>query len=249
MRDAFSRMQGPARVAKGVLPEGVRVYAVGDIHGRADLLDGAFARIDAHKRARPIEKSIEIYLGDYIDRGPTSRRVLDQMIARAVDPDVVALIGNHEEFLLQSLEDGEAFPDWMRYGGMETLLSYGVPAPISRSVRAFEEARQHMREALPDSHIRFLESRLLSYSCGDYFFVHAGIRPGVALGDQRRSDLLWIRDEFIQWSGALPAVVVHGHTPVRTPRIERYKINIDTGAYATGHLTCLVLEGAHVGLI
>ncbi|QGM99224.1 metallophosphoesterase family protein [Methylocystis parvus] len=244
MRDDAASQSLPNLGSHAILPEGVRIYAVGDIHGRADLLEQAFIRIEAHKRVRPIANSIEIYLGDYIDRGPHSRNVLDQMIARATEPNVVALIGNHEEFLLQSLQDGEAFPDWMRYGGRETLLSYGVPAPLEASSRRLEETRRLMKDALPKSHIHFLESRPLSYSYGGFFFVHAGVRPNVALEAQRRSDLLWIRDEFIGWSGALPAIVVHGHTPVRTPRVEPYKINIDTGAYVTGRLTCLVLEGA-----
>lgn len=236
-------------VSTPCIPEGMRVYAVGDIHGRCDLLERAFTRIDAHKRAFPIAKSIEVHLGDYIDRGPQSRQVVERMISRAVDPDVIPLIGNHEEFLLQSLEDSEAFPDWMRYGGRETLLSYGIPTPRDSNVRTLEEARRHLRDALPEAHLRFMAECPLTYSCGGYLFVHAGIRPHLALEDQRRSDLLWIRDGFNNWNGGLPAVVVHGHTPVRVPLVQRYKINIDTGAYASGQLTCLALEGARIAFI
>jgi serine/threonine protein phosphatase 1 len=231
------------------VPEGVRVYAIGDVHGRADLLADVFARIDADRGSFPIMKTIHVFLGDYVDRGPSSRDVIDLLIARGCKYPAIYLKGNHESFLIQFLKDPQVFVEWQPNRALPTLLSYGlVPSPNPDEQERAALASQ-LDQALPDSHRRFLEGLKLSFSCGDFFFVHAGVRPGIALADQREDDLLWIRDDFLLYEYPFEKVIVHGHSPVIAPDIRRNRIDIDTGAYATGKLTCLVLEGDTIRFI
>jgi serine/threonine protein phosphatase 1 len=230
------------------LPEGVRVYAVGDIHGRADLLADLFNRIDADRANSPPIRAIEIYLGDLIDRGPASRTVIDLLTERQERRQIVCLKGNHEELALRFLADPSLFGTWARLGGRETLMSYG----LTPRVRNFDEEAALARafgSALPPGHRVFLTGLPVFYTSGDFLFVHAGIKPGVALDRQREIDLLWIRDEFLDWDAPFEKMVVHGHTPVLEPEFRSNRINIDTGAYATGKLTCLRIEGADLCLI
>jgi len=229
--------------ARPRVPAGRRIYAVGDIHGRADLLSELFIRIDDDRQARPITDSIQVFLGDYIDRGPNSRQVIDLLIARRRQCNVLFLKGNHEDCALRFLSDPTVLPVWQGIGGVHTLLSYGVMPARGDDPETQQKVSTALCEAMPDSHRRFIGGLALSFTCGDFFFVHAGVRPGIPLQRQSQRDLLWIRDDFLLHEEDFGKVVVHGHTPIYEPEIRSNRINIDTGAYATGQLTCLVLEG------
>ena len=229
--------------AKPRVPAGRRIYAVGDVHGRADLLSDLFMRIDDDLKARPTADSVQVFLGDYIDRGPNSRQVIDLLIARRRRRDVLFLKGNHEDCALQFLSDPTVLSEWQNMGGLNTLLSYGVMPTRRDDPKSQHKVSTALRQAMPDSHRRFIEGLALSFTCGDFFFVHAGVRPGISLQRQSQQDLLWIRDDFLLHEEDFGMVVVHGHTPIYEPDIRSNRINIDTGAYATGRLTCLVLEG------
>jgi serine/threonine protein phosphatase 1 len=229
--------------SKARVPAGWRIYAVGDVHGRADLLTELFNRIDSDLNARPIAKSIQIFLGDYIDRGPHSRQVIDLLIARRQQGETVFLKGNHEACALLFLEDRAKLSDWKELGGASTLLSYGVTPANRDDPQSQQQAATAFRQALPADHRQFIQNLRLSYTCGGFFFVHAGVRPGIPLERQSERDLLWIRDDFLLHEEDFGKVVVHGHTPAHEPDVRPNRINIDTGAYATGRLTCMVLEG------
>jgi serine/threonine protein phosphatase 1 len=231
------------------VPAGRRIYAIGDIHGRADLLSELFTRIDDDLGARPIADSIQVFLGDYIDRGPNSRRVIDLLIARLRRRHVLFLKGNHEDCALRFLNDPTVLPTWQSIGGVHTLISYGVMPTRSNDPESQQKVLTALREAMPDSHHRFIGGLALSFTCGDFFFVHAGVRPGIPLQRQSQGDLLWIRDDFLLHEDDFGMVVVHGHTPLYKPDIRSNRINIDTGAYATGQLTCLVLEGDRMAFL
>jgi serine/threonine protein phosphatase 1 len=234
-------------------PGGRLVYAVGDIHGCADLLKDILGKIsDDAARAAPAGRPVLVFVGDYVDRGPGVKDVLDQVIAlqKAGRFEVRALKGNHEEFLLRFLQDASIGATWSEYGGLQTLAAYGVTPPSRRTrSKDWEPTRRALEAALPQSHARFLSALETIAIYGDYAFVHAGVRPGVPLADQREEDLLWIRDEFLQSSRAFDKVIVYGHTPEAAPVLGRHRIGIDTGAYATGVLTALRLEGAERTII
>ena len=228
------------------VPRGVRVYAIGDIHGRADLLQDLHRLILADvAEAEPSMRRVVVYLGDYVDRGLQSRDVIDLLIG---DPlpgfERVYLKGNHEEAFLDFLDDAGAGPDWFANGGDATVYSYGVAIPqeVPFSAR-FPHIQEALREAVPPRHIDFLTHLEMTWEIGDYLFVHAGIRPGRALDQQTAQDLLWIRHEFLTSSADHGKVVVHGHSVTVGPDLRDNRIGIDTGAFATGTLTCLVLEG------
>jgi serine/threonine protein phosphatase 1 len=226
------------------VPEGVRVYAIGDIHGRSDLLDLMHQMIGEDLCAgRPPECQI-IYLGDYIDRGHDSCGV----IKRLAGPPPFALkrtllMGNHEQMLLRFLEDGATTAMWRQLGGMETLLSYRINVNAALAQPGFAGLGAELSTRMPPHHLQFLRSLATSACVGDYFFCHAGVRPGVPLEKQQERDLLWIRDEFLDSRTCFGKIVVHGHSPVEHPDFKTNRINIDTAAYLTGRLTCLVLEG------
>jgi serine/threonine protein phosphatase 1 len=224
-------------------PDGVRVYAIGDVHGRSDLLAQCFACIDADIAAHPSPRIVQVLLGDYIDRGPQSRQVLDLLIRRSHQHRLVCLKGNHETYIADFLRDPAILGQWRHFGGLVTLVSYGVTPSINADEREQRELAAALDRALPRSHRRFLAGLKASFACGDYFFVHAGVRPGIALSGQHELDLLWIREDFLLHEESFGKIVIHGHTPVLEPDIRPNRINIDTGAYATGKLTCLVLEG------
>jgi serine/threonine protein phosphatase 1 len=224
------------------VPDGIRIYAIGDIHGRADLLDQMLNRIDADLTKNPVSFEIEVFLGDYIDRGPDSRQVLDRLVARSRTRQMVFLKGNHETYLADFVNNPPILDDWQRIGGLETLMSYGITPSINANTAAQVRLAAAFDQVLPESHRRFLGSLKTSFTCGDFYFVHAGVRPGIPLGKQREEDLLWIRNEFLLCEQEFSKIVVHGHTPVRQPDFRPNRINIDTGAYATGNLTCLILE-------
>jgi len=231
------------------VPAGTRIYAIGDVHGRIDLLDSLLARIDDNLATAPIERAIHVFLGDYIDRGPNSRNVVDRLIERSRTHEVVCLKGNHEAFILEFLEDPAVLADWRQLGGLPTLMSYGLTPPSRMESSGHEKIAAALRQTMPDEHRKFLSSLQMTFVCGDYFFVHAGVRPGVPLAAQEEQDLLWIRDEFLGSKTDFGKIVVHGHTPIEAPDIRRNRINIDTGAFASGNLTCLVIEAENLSFI
>jgi serine/threonine protein phosphatase 1 len=228
---------------------GVRIYAIGDIHGRIDLLDEALAKIDAHKASQPCSDCAVVFLGDYVDRGPASRDVLDRVIACVHTQQTVPLKGNHEAYLHEFLNDPSILTDWRQYGGLQTLISYGLKPSLNPTAEEQSELSRELATVLPRTHKVLLQHLPTSFYCGDFFFAHAGVRPGVPLAAQKEQDLLWIREDFLLCEDDFGKVVVHGHTPVRDAEIHRNRINIDTGAYATGRLTCLMIEGETVDIL
>jgi serine/threonine protein phosphatase 1 len=226
------------------VPAGTRVYAIGDIHGRSDLLREINQLIHEDAYARQAPRNVVIYLGDYVDRGPESREVIDLLLDRKLPGfECLHLMGNHEDIFLRFLADADVGPAWLDYGGGPTLLSYGVRLPDPRSARDLLRAQEELRRAVPERHVRFLRGLPPAHSEGDFFFVHAGVRPGVPLEAQSSQDLIWIRGDFLQSKAEFGKIVVHGHSIRERPEICRNRIGIDTGAFASGTLTCLVLEG------
>jgi serine/threonine protein phosphatase 1 len=240
VKSAFARP-----VVETGLPEGLRIYAVGDVHGRDDLLGELHELIEADAKAQPFDRNILIYLGDYVDRGLRSKDVLDRLTGNRLGGfEHVFLKGNHELAMLQFLADARFGKDWKYYGGLETLHSYGIKElTLTDDPAAFERARDHFDEVLPVAHRQFLENLEVSAEFGGYFFVHAGVRPGIALHRQIEEDLLWIREEFLTSRSSFGKCVIHGHTPNEEVVVRSNRIGIDTGAYMTGVLTALVLEG------
>jgi serine/threonine protein phosphatase 1 len=229
--------------SKPRLPDGIRIYAISDIHGRADLLQNVFTAIDHHLARAGPARSLHIFLGDYIDRGPASRQTIDFLIDRSRRHESIFLKGNHEAFLFEVLQDATRLEAWKEYGGLQTLMSYGLAPSINPGREEQIELVHALRQGMPDHHRRFFGKLRSSFVCGDFFFAHAGVKPGVPLRQQREEDLLWIRDEFLQCEENFGKFVVHGHTPVAKPDIRANRINIDTGAYATGILTLLTIQG------
>lgn len=232
--------RGPAPRTGGRL-----VYAVGDIHGRAELLDKLLKiiRADATGQAHQT-KPLLVFLGDYVDRGPESAKVVERILrlraGRAFE--VRPLKGNHELALLQFLEDPGMGPIWARHGGAATLLSYGVePGPAAPDPEAWTKVQAAFRKALRQRHLGFYRELELMITVGDYAFVHAGVRPDRPLAKQSEHDLVSIRREFLRSRRRLEKVIVHGHTPVEEPDLSDVRLNIDTGAYATGVLTAVRL--------
>lgn len=250
---AFWRRETSSGPAASSVPAGLaqgrRLYAVGDIHGRADLLESLLALIEADIASRPAPDIALIFLGDYIDRGPDSCLVLERLM-RGFPPDrkAVFLRGNHEETLLAFLEDPAAGADWRRFGGLETLASYGIDITQARLGRGFAAARDALAERL-GPHLAFLKAMPVSAREGGYFFCHAGVRPGVPLAEQSARDLCWIRDEFLGSEADFGAIVVHGHTPCERVERRRNRINVDTGAYVSHRLSCVALEGSEVRVL
>jgi serine/threonine protein phosphatase 1 len=218
------------------------VYAIGDIHGRIDLLDRLIADIKADIQRRNVPAPMRIvFLGDYIDRGSGSRSVVDRILSLELEWRIVAVKGNHEDALLRFLDDPAIGPSWAQHGGAETLVSYGVDPPSNADKDAWERARDLFAARLPPSHERFFRDLMPYTLAGDYLFVHAGVRPKVRLEDQTAQDLMWIRREFVECEKSIDKVVVHGHTPSEQAHAGRWRIGIDTGAYATGVLTAIRL--------
>ncbi len=228
------------------VPKGTRIYAVGDVHGRADLLEQVFARIDQDGADYPGFRDIEVFIGDYVDRGPSSSHVIGQLIQRSEYRETVFLRGNHEELMLAFLQNPAVLGDWRQVGGLETLMSYGLQPVMHPSRQQQIELCASFNRMMPRRHRDFLQKLRDSYVCGDYFFVHAGVRPGVPLSRQSEQDLRWIRNDFLEHGESFEKFVVHGHTPVIEPQILANRMNIDTGAYATGNLTCFAFESDYV---
>lgn len=218
-----------------------RLYAIGDVHGRLDLLERAIRAIERDVAERG-GMALTVTLGDYIDRGPQSRGVIECLADNPFATPYVALKGNHEALLEAFLADPAVGSHWRRLGGLETIASFGVPVQQLMLGRNYEEAAARLREALTPQHLDFLAALKTSVVVGRYFLCHAGVRPGIPLERQRDDDLLWIRDEFLHSTADFGKIVVHGHTPVAEPEVLPNRINIDTGAFMTGRLTCVVLE-------
>ena len=231
-------------------PRGHRAYAIGDVHGRLDLLDTLLSDIEADINEKPKRKVSIVFLGDLIDRGSSSAGVIERL--RTFRPHYATvhfLMGNHEEVLLRVIA-GEAslIPSWLRFGGIETLASYGLDARKLTSLPD-KEAVSAVKQVIPEAHIQFLSAFADTVSFGDYLFVHAGIRPGIEISEQSKADLRWIRDPFLEDRSERNFIVVHGHTI--SPRIEitPNRIGIDTGAFYTDILTALAIEGGRRWLL
>ena len=242
LRSILSPAPEPA-AATAAVPAGQRVYAIGDIHGRLDLFEQLIAAIENDDAARNPAETTVILLGDLIDRGPDSAGVIDAAMAWGDRRRVRLLAGNHEEMFIDSLERTEVLRHFLRYGGKETVLSYPIDRTDYREL-SLDELQARMREAVPQAHVDYLTNAEDLVAIGDYLFVHAGIRPGVALENQNPSDLRWIREKFITDPRDHGCVVVHGHTISTGVEEMPNRIGIDTGAFQSGRLTALGLEGS-----
>ena len=227
------------------VPDHLRVYAIGDIHGRLDLLHEVMLKIREDVNSLSEKKDIMlVFLGDYIDRGMQSREVIDYLITLSAQTEYQCnfLRGNHEAMLLDFLSYPKTLSAWQNFGGLETLNSYGLRIRELFEEREFEQAQEALMSLMPQEHYDFYASTITKLEIGDYFFCHAGVKPGVDLADQEASDLLWIRDEFLESTINHGKMIIHGHTPVEKAEIWSNRINIDTGAYITNNLTCLILN-------
>jgi serine/threonine protein phosphatase 1 len=215
-----------------------RIYAIGDVHGRLDLLEQLYDRIIDHATTSDVERRVLVHLGDYVDRGPDSKGVLLRVRAGLPSFEMILLKGNHEELMLEFLEEGngDALERWLDNGGVETLRSFGID-PDREAVD-----REEAIAAIGPELLRWLCTLTRSHREGDLFFAHAGVRPGVPLAQQDPEDLIWIRRDFTNSEADFGARVVHGHSPSPEPVIRANRIGIDTGAVWTGHLTAAVLD-------
>jgi len=249
----FFRRRTTTANRSALIPDGVRIYAIGDVHGRADLLDEMMGLIARHASlASPVACNRVILLGDVIDRGPEASAVVERLLQSALDGKftVEVLMGNHERLMLDFLENPEVGRGWLPLGGLTTLVSYGVNPPLGTlSAERLGVMQAALIERLPAAHRRYLDSLPTSLVIGDYLFVHAGVRPNVPLERQREEDLLWIREPFLSSPNPCERVVVHGHNITSEPEILAGRIGIDTGAYRSGVLSCVVLHGAARSLL
>lgn len=238
--DAFAE---PARA-----PPGASLTAIGDVHGRLDLLEPILAAIETRARRVSGRRHVVILLGDLIDRGRDSFGVLDRLAAGIAGAETVILRGNHEDVLLRFLGGDPTALGWLEFGGTETLASYGIDM---RAMRHLDMAhlRAEIVSAMPASHVGLLATLSLTYTAGDYMFVHAGARPGRPLNVQTEQDLIWIREEFLDSTYRFEKKIVHGHTPVPEPDFRRNRINLDTGAFASNRLTAALFEDDTVTLL
>jgi serine/threonine protein phosphatase 1 len=232
-------------------PPGMRLYGIGDVHGCDELLAEMHAQINRDLAARGVGDYRIVHVGDYVDRGPDSRAVIERLARMCdADPRVLCLRGNHDDLLLDFMaEEPGAAENFFANGGEATVASYGVHVGLIASLLGSHGGLgARLREAMPAHHRAFVEGLALSARFGDFFFCHAGIRPGVALDAQVKDDLIWIREGFLDCSADLGVVVVHGHTPTkdRRPDVRPNRIDIDTGAVFGGPLTCVAIEGSEV---
>ena len=229
--------------APAIVPAGRRVYAIGDIHGCDAQLANLYEIIAEDLARRPIDQSVLLHIGDYVDRGADTAGVLRRLLhgSPIAGMAVVNLVGNHDETMLHALSgDRPAATDWLFAGGRPALESYGIDP---------NSPRESWPENVPSEHLDFLRNLSLTHREGGYFFVHGGIRPGVPLEQQAREDLLRMRQPFLYSELDFGAVVVHGHTPVKEPVVRHNRVAIDTGAVFGGKMTCLVLEGETLGFL
>lgn len=239
----FQKLRSNKTQARAEIPAGQRVYAIGDIHGRLDLFEALIEAIEEDDSSSAPAASMVILLGDLVDRGPDSRGVLARAREWQRQRNVRILAGNHEEMFLRSFDELEILRHFLRHGGKETVLSYGVKLEDYLSAELRDVQAMLVRH-VPREDRSFISEFEDMIRVGDYLFVHAGIEPGKALEDQATSDLRWIREPFLSHAEPHGPVVVHGHTISRSPEDRGNRIGIDTGAYRSGRLTALVLEGA-----
>jgi serine/threonine protein phosphatase 1 len=254
LTNPFARKSTGTEQSPAKFPESRVGYAVGDIHGRADLLHRLLVTLEARANDERREGGppIVIFLGDYVDRGPASADVIETLLnARPNGYERRFLKGNHEQAMLAFMNDPMNRREWIAHGGLETLVSYGVkPVPFFGAPDdVWVAAAQSLKEKLPHAHLEFLERLERYVLLGDYAFVHAGIAPGKPLEEQRDQDLLWIRDKFLNDRTPFPHRIVHGHTPTARPHMDHRRIGIDTGAYASGRLTAARFEGEEVTFV
>ncbi len=233
-------------VGKARTPNGMRIYAIGDVHGMDAMLAEAHEKIARDRTTHGDLDDRIIHVGDYVDRGPDSAGVIDRLARlRESDPRVVCLLGNHDELMAGFLSEPVLCgPNWLANGARNTLASYGIAVPEGMDFADLPALAERLAATMPAAHAAFLRDLPLSVRFGDFFFCHAGIRPGVALDRQDPNDLVWIREPFLASGRDHGAVVVHGHTPVPAPEVRANRIGIDTGAVYGGALTVLVLEGS-----
>jgi serine/threonine protein phosphatase 1 len=225
-------------------PEGIRIYAIGDVHGRLDLLSKMHEAIAKDQGQHPQHDWRVIHLGDYVDRGPHSKGVLDFLaLACRAEERMIALCGNHDIGFLEFLARPSAGGLFPHNGGWETAKSYGVELDFG-DMEALRAGHADLVSAVPEAHTSFLRGLKRSVAFGDFFFCHAGIRPGRPLDEQDPDDLIWIRGDFLNYPGLHPKVVVHGHTPDLEVEVMPNRVNVDTGAYQTGRLSALIIDGA-----
>lgn len=234
-------------------PAGEAIYAIGDVHGQLSLLEKLLDKIDVDAKSLPEgTKPVIVFLGDYIDRGLQSKQVIDLLTGdRLAEYETVFIAGNHEEALLNFVSEPSFGARWSSYGGAETLFSYGVTPPlrIKEGEAEWVSAWKDFRAAIPDSHMHFFSSLQHYHIRGDFIFVHAGLRPGVAFSDQKPKDMMWIRDRFLKDKSTFSKLVVHGHTPSQHPELDHRRLGLDTGAYSTGILTAARLNGLEIKIV
>lgn len=219
------------------------MYAIGDIHGRLDCLQAIQAKIRQHMFQNPAKDVSVVYLGDYIDRGPSSCEVVDWLIENPLTDNMTYLMGNHEYVLRAFLEKRFPYSAWLRWGGEATIASYNVsPCPADADEWEIDALRTQLHEKIPEKHKLFFYQLKHLHEAGDYVFVHAGLRPEVSIQNQQPEDMLMIREEFFSEPVTVDKTIIHGHTIFKTPYIRDGSIGIDTGAYATGILTAIILE-------
>lgn len=229
------------------IPATTRIYAIADIHGRVDLLARLLRTIHKDAASHNDQRRILITLGDYIDRGPNSRQVIATLLNLPLENfETKYLKGNHEAMLLDFLHDPvDTGLLWLSNGGWATLISYGLKvADLPEGLEGMVAARDKLLTMIPHEHLKFFKALRLFYQLGGYYFAHAGVRPGVLLDKQKEDDLTWIRGEFLHSNKDFGKIIVHGHTISRQPQECSNRIGLDTGAFHTGVLTCLVLSGA-----
>jgi serine/threonine protein phosphatase 1 len=233
------------RASASSIPEGQRVYAIGDVHGRADLLEQLLAMVDADEAARTPATTQIIFLGDLVDRGPDSKRVLDLVVDLGRSGRTVRVLrGNHDDVFLRATKgDARATRHLHKMGGRPTLLSYGITEEEYDQV-GYAELTRHLHDLVPPHHVALLEGMENMAMVGGYVFAHAGVRPGVPLDEQTPEDLCWIRNDFLDHRGDFGGVVVHGHSISDDVEVRPNRIGIDTGAYASDRLTAVGLEGS-----
>jgi len=221
------------------------LVAIGDIHGQLSALTALFTNIEATLPRNSKTVSF-VFLGDYIDRGPSSKAVIDLLLDWKKDHNCTFLLGNHEASLLNFLDDPIRNQNWLSFGGIETLISYNIfPKPGTIAEKELVQNRDQLADTLPDRHIKFFNSLIPSYQDGDFMFVHAGVNPELPLSKNTEEDLLWIRDPFLKHRGLYEKVIVHGHTITSDakPEIHANRVGLDTGSYATGVITAMIMEG------
>lgn len=238
-------MPADVTARSGTLPDGTVIYAIGDLHGRSDLLARMHGLILADGERRRARRRMVVYLGDYVSRGPDSRGLIDMLLDRPLPGfEQVALRGNHEDLILRFL-DGElgAGGHWLDYGGIQALASYGIDWTGDQTAASLGRLREVFAAAFPATHLAFFRSLKVFHVEGGYLFVHAGLKPGIPLAAQETRDMMWIRSSFLGSEADFGRLIVHGHCVSREPDVRANRIGIDTGAYRTGHLTCVVCEG------